>query len=132
MAVKFKSILRGEPGVVGGGIKKYYAIAISSGEHSLIKLSTYISKATTVNKADVLAVLSSLVEFMIIELSDGSIIRLGELGSLRLSIHSEGVENEEDLKASSIKDVSIIFTPGAELRKTLKTLDFEKISEKSE
>lgn len=46
MAVKFKAILRGEPGVVGGGVKKYYAIAVSSGEHSLLKLSTYISKDT--------------------------------------------------------------------------------------
>lgn len=132
MAVKFKAILRGEPGVVGGGVKKYYAIAVSSGEHSLLKLSTYISKATTVNKADVLAVLSSLVEFMIIELSDGAIIRLGELGSLRLSLHSKGMDSKEDVNASCIKDATIVFTPGSELKDTLKTLSFEKINETEE
>ena len=132
MAVKFKAILRGEPGVVGGGVKKYYAIAVSSGEHSLLKLSTYISKATTVNKADVLAVLSSLVEFMIIELSDGAIIRLGELGSLRLSLHSKGMDSKEDVNASCIKKATIVFTPGSELKDTLKTLSFEKINETEE
>jgi len=94
MSVQFKAILRGEPGVEGGGEKKYYALALSSGSHSLLKLSTYICKATTVNKTDVLAVLSSLVEFMAIELADGKIIRLGDLGSLRISIHSRPLKSQ--------------------------------------
>jgi hypothetical protein len=79
MSVQFKAILRGEPGVEGGGEKKYYALALSSGSHSLLKLSTYICKATTVNKTDVLAVLSSLVEFMAIELAVGPIMHIKDL-----------------------------------------------------
>lgn len=35
MAIKFKTIQRGRPGVVGGGEKKYYASANVTGEVSI-------------------------------------------------------------------------------------------------
>lgn len=130
MAILFKSILRGEPGVPGGGVKKYYALTVTSGETSFLKLSKLISKATTVNKADVLAVLSSMVEFMILELEDSQIIRLGEFGSIRVSLHSEGVDTEEEVTSDCIENASIILVPGPEIKKMLKTLEYKKVEGK--
>jgi len=44
MSIKFKSIQRGTPGVVGGGAKKFYASPVVSGETSLDKLSKQVEK----------------------------------------------------------------------------------------
>lgn len=48
MAVKYKVIERSQPGVVGGGDKKYYANATSNGELTLEKLTKRIEKNSTV------------------------------------------------------------------------------------
>lgn len=44
MAVKFNVIERGEPGVVGGGVKKFYASPNMSGEITLAGLTKAIEK----------------------------------------------------------------------------------------
>ncbi|MCG6186995.1 HU family DNA-binding protein [Maribellus maritimus] len=126
MSVKFKVIERGEPGVSGGGQKKYYANAVSSGEMTLTKLTKSIEKVSTVSGADIRAVVYAMVDVMKDALEDGQIVRLGELGSLRISISSKGEDSADDVNAASVKAAKTIFTPGGELRKMLKTLDFEK------
>jgi len=82
----------------------------------------------TVNGADVRAVVYALLEVMILEMADGKIVRLGELGSLRVTISSEGVEKEEDVRASTIRGAKVIFTPGKDLKTMLETLTYEKIA----
>jgi hypothetical protein len=44
MAIKFKVIERGRPGVPGGGEKKFYASAVMAGELSLAELTKAIEK----------------------------------------------------------------------------------------
>jgi len=127
MAVKYKVIERGQPGVAGGGEKKYYANAVTNGELTLEKLTKRIEKNSTVGGADIRAVLYSLVEIMQDGLEEGAIVRLGDLGSLRISISSNGETNEEDITAHSIKSSKCIFTPGKELKKMLKNLEYQKV-----
>jgi len=128
MSIEFSVIQRGEPGVVGGGVKKYYATNQSTGELTLAGLSKRIEQMCTVNGADVRAVVYALLEVMILEMADGKIVRLGELGSLRVTISSEGVEKEEDVRASTIRGAKVIFTPGKDLKTMLETLTYEKIA----
>ncbi len=128
MSIQFSVIQRGEPGVVGGGAKKYYAASQSSGELTLAGLSKRIEQMCTVNGADIRAVVYAMVEVMKLEMADGKIVRLGELGSLRVNISSEGVENEEDVKAGIIRNAKVIFTPGKDLKTMLETLTYEKIA----
>jgi len=128
MSIEFNVIQRGEPGVVGGGVKKYYATNQSTGELTLAGLSKRIEQMSTVNGADVRAVVYALLEVMILEMADGKIVRLGELGSLRVTISSEGVEKEEDVRASTIRGAKVIFTPGKDLKTMLETLTYEKIA----
>jgi hypothetical protein len=61
---------------------------------------------------------------------DGNIIRLGELGSLRLKLRSEGRDNKNDVDVSCIKDVCIVFTPGKRLKEMLKKIEYKKIQER--
>jgi predicted histone-like DNA-binding protein len=128
MSIEFNVIQRGEPGVVGGGVKKYYAANQSSGELSLTGLTKRIEKMCTVNGADIRAVLYAMVDVMKDELANGQIVRLGELGSLRVNISSEGKDKEEDVKASTIRSARVVFSPGKDLKDMLQTLTYEKIA----
>lgn len=126
MPIKYKIIQRVEPGVSGGGNKKYYATNTISGEKTLTDLTKDIEKISTVSGADIRAVLYALVDVMQNSLADGNAVRLGELGSLRVSISSEGKATEKEITAASIKGAKVIFTPGKDLKKMLDTLEFQK------
>ena len=125
--IKFKVIERGQPGVVGGGEKKYYASAKMNGELSLKGLTKSIEKISTVSGADIRAVLYAMVDAMESSLADGNIVRLGELGSLRVSISSNGEETTEDVHASSIKKSKVIFRPGEGIMKMLDDMEYVKV-----
>lgn len=58
----------------------------------------------------------------------GEIVRLGELGSLRVYISSEGSETADEVSASSIKNARVIFTPGKGIRDMLQNLEFVKVA----
>ncbi|MCK0201832.1 HU family DNA-binding protein [Ornithobacterium rhinotracheale] len=126
MSVKFKSIQKAQPGVKGGGEKKYYASPVYQGEKTLKELTQAIEKISTVSGADIRAVLYALVDVMQSSLADGEIVRLGELGSMRVSLSSEGKATEQEVTSSTIKGAKVLFTPGTDLKKMLDTLDFEK------
>lgn len=50
MAINFKVIERGQPGVPGGGEKKFYASAVMAGELSLAELTKAIEKKKLLKK----------------------------------------------------------------------------------
>ncbi len=127
MAIKYKVIERGEPGVAGGGTKKFYASANVTGEKSLAGLTRDIEKISTVSGADIRAVLYALVDTMTGALSEGQIVRLGELGSLRVSISSEGKEKEKEVTPATIKQARVVFTPGKAIKDMLETVTYEKM-----
>ncbi|MBN2614027.1 MAG: hypothetical protein JXB00_20890 [Bacteroidales bacterium] len=126
MPIKFKVIERGQPGVPGGGEKKHYASPIMEGEITLAGLTKAIEKICTVSGADIRAVLYALVDVSIDNLSEGRIIRLGDLGSLRVSLSSEGKATAEEVTANAIKGSSVIFTPGTRIKEMLSNVKFQK------
>lgn len=126
MAVKFSVIEKTQPGIPGGGVKRFYASVKQQGEANIQELTTSIEKISTVSGADTRAVLYALVDVISQELSNGRIVRLGDLGHLRVSLRSEGKDSPQEVTASSIKGARFIFTPGTLLKKTLKTLTFQK------
>lgn len=127
MAIKFKSIERTQPGITGGGEKKFYASANVTGETNLNDLTKRIEKISTVSGADIRAVLYALVDVAVDELADGRVVRLGELGSLRISISSEGVADERDVVPTIIKGTKVIFTPGTSIKQMQNNLTFQKM-----
>ncbi|USL96059.1 HU family DNA-binding protein [Riemerella anatipestifer] len=127
MPIKYKVIQKGQPGVAGGGEKKYYASANVVSEKTLAGLTRDIEKISTVSGADIRAVLYALVDVMQSSLAEGQIIRLGELGSMRVSISSEGKAKEEEVTSAVIKNAKVVFTPGSDLKKMLATLSYEKL-----
>ena len=126
MPLKFKVIQKSQPGVSGGGAKKYYASPVYSGELTLEDMTSRIEKISTVSGADIRAVLYAFSDILPDALSNGFIVRLGEVGSFRQSISSEGKEEESAVTASAIRDSRILFTPGKRLKDALKTAKYEK------
>jgi predicted histone-like DNA-binding protein len=127
MALKFKAIQKAEPGVAGGGKKKYYASVAGRDEQDITKITRAVEKISTVSGADIRAVLYAAADVIPDFLADGDIVRLGDLGSFRLTLSSEGVNTEEEAIASIINGARIIFTPGEKLKEMLNNLDFQKV-----
>ena len=127
MAINFKVVQRGQPGVAGGGEKKFYASPVLDGEMSLNEMTTAIEKICTVSGADIRAVLYALVDVSVDNLANGTIIRLGELGSLRPSLSSEGKATEAEINATSVKYASVLFTPGTRIKAMLAAAKFKKV-----
>ena len=127
MAIQIKAVERPQPGVVGGGVKKYYASPVHDREVSLDGMTKAIEKTSTVNGADIRAVLYAMVEEAVAGLSDGRIIRLGDLGSLRITLSSEGKDTAAEVSAASVKKAGVIFTPGKKLQEMLKSARFTKV-----
>jgi predicted histone-like DNA-binding protein len=126
MAIQIKTVERGQPGVAGGGTKKYYASPVHGKEITLEGLTKAIEKTSTVNGADIRAALYAMVEEAVNGLEDGRIIRLGDLGSLRITLSSEGKNTPEEVTAAAVKKAGVIFTPGAKLQSMLKAAKFTK------
>jgi hypothetical protein len=51
---------------------------------------------------------------------------LGDLGTLRLSFSSEGVDNPDDFHTSMISGVKVVFTPSVALKQAIESVRFEK------
>lgn len=105
---------------------QYYASVVNQDVRDIDKITTTVSSISTVSGADIRAVLYASVEAITGFLSDGDIVRLGDLGTFRLSLSSTGQATADDVSADSINTTRIIFTPGSMLKNMLKTLEFEK------
>jgi len=73
-----------------------------------------------------LAVLESLLKVIPAHLLNGRIVRLGDFGSFRLTVTSEGADTEDHFSKSMIKKVKLNFRPGKQIRNDLKTAEYEK------
>jgi predicted histone-like DNA-binding protein len=125
MPISYNIVERGEPGVAGGGESKFYASAKTTGETNINKLIERIEKISTVSGADIRGVLYALVDVVPEEMAEGNIVRIGDLGSFRVSISSEGHDNEDDVSSNSVTDSRVIFSPGDKFDRMLNNLTFQ-------
>jgi predicted histone-like DNA-binding protein len=106
--------------------EKWYASPVMTGKVSKADLAKEVVNLSSLSRGDVSSVIENLIDVMPKYLLMGKSVNLGELGTLRISFGSEGVENETDFNTSKIKGVKIVFTPGVELKKQLTAIKFEK------
>ena len=106
---------------------KYYAHAQARGEADIKTLSDRIQVMCTVTRADVMAVLVALETTITDCLANGEIVRLGDLGSLQMSLSSDGAVSKEEYTPNMIKKSRILFRPGDTLQAMQKTLRYERV-----
>lgn len=126
MSVKFSVVARQNPSDRSKPAK-YYAQAVVSGEITIKELAKRVSMISTIGYTDTLAVISGLMEIIPSELAEGNTVRLGELGSLYITNRSEGSEKADQVTASNIIGAKVAFRPGAEFKKLVKVLDWQKV-----
>jgi predicted histone-like DNA-binding protein len=122
--MKYKMIERSNPQKRENA--KWYAAPVNAGKITKADLAKEIVNMSSLSRGDVSSVIENLIDILPKYLLMGKSVNLGELGTLRVSFSSEGVENEKDFNTSKIKGVKIVFTPGVELKKELSNMRFEK------
>ena len=96
----------------------YYAHARTKGVLDTKGLIERIRNRGTVGSPDIVAVLITMEDIVTEALCNGEIVRLGELGSLSLSVSSRGCR---------ITKVRAIFKEGRTLRCGMATVHFKKV-----
>jgi predicted histone-like DNA-binding protein len=105
---------------------KWYATPVNEGKVTQQEIAADIVNLSSLSRGDVTNAISSLIDTVPKYLLLNKSVSLGELGTLRISFTSEGVEKPEEFTASKISGVRILFVPSMELRKKLQNLHFEK------
>ena len=88
---------------------------------NLDDIAERISLTCTVTEHDIKAVLSALQEQIVFALRNGNSVRLGDLGSFRLTMQGNPSETREEVSAEKIKRIRVRFTSGSRLRTSLKS-----------
>lgn len=109
---------------------KFYAQAQARGEAGIREMSQRIQQMCTVTRADVLAVLTALEDVIAESLSNGEIVRLGELCSLRVSISSDGTEKKEEFHSGLITKQRVLFNSGKTISNMLATMKYQRVEVK--
>jgi predicted histone-like DNA-binding protein len=105
---------------------KWYATPVNDGRVTENDLKSEIVELSSLSKGDVSNVIESLMDVMPKYLLMGKSINLGQLGTLRISFSSEGVQNPTDFNVSKIKGIHIVFTPSVDLRRSIEGISFER------
>jgi predicted histone-like DNA-binding protein len=105
---------------------KYYGIVKSLDTYSLHQLAERIAAESSLSEADIYATLTAFLKTLPRVLNEGFIVSLGEFGSFRTSISTEGVEVESDFNVANIKKGKIIFAPGPLLKDAISTFKYVK------
>ena len=128
MSVKFSVTPRKDPRDQNSQ-PKYYATVRSNGRVDTHGIARDINKMSTVSSVDTTAVLEAFMNVVPDQLADGKIVELGDFGTFRVSVSSEGAEQPEAVTTRSITDVRILFQPGKRFKKMINSTEFEKIQE---
>ncbi|MDR1221945.1 MAG: hypothetical protein LBL07_03580 [Tannerella sp.] len=126
MALKYKSIQRIQPGVAGGGAKKYYASIVIDGEVTVDDLVKEIEKFSALSEPDIRGVIVALENVIQNKLADSKMIRLEKLGTLYPTLHSTGKDREEDVDSRSIRSIWVNYRPGSRILSTMKDAGVKK------
>ena len=106
---------------------KYYGNVKSSGDINIREMAERIQGSCTVTKADVYAVLVALEDVISESIQNGEIVRLMDIGTLRVGISTKGALKEEDFNEALIKKARILFRPGSVLQNALSNINFTKV-----
>jgi predicted histone-like DNA-binding protein len=125
MAVKFNVSQRKNPRDLTAP-PKYYVTVKSSGRADTNVIARSINSMSTVSSVDTAAVLEAFLNVVPEKLAEGNIVELGDFGTFRVSVSSDGEVNAEDVTARNINDVRVIFTPGKRFAQVLDDVQFQK------
>lgn len=123
---KVKLVQRGNPARPEEG-KKWYGTAVSGRPLPVRQMARFATRNTSTTPLELEGALELFGEYAIAQLLQGHAVKLGYLGTLRLTFKSEGADDIRDYHpARMVREPRILFTPSKELRnRVVKNLTFE-------
>ena len=126
MAINYKVVTKGEPGVVGGGIQKNYASIVFDGEVIVDDLIVEIEKFSALSEPDIRGVIAALENVIQNKLAESKIVRLDRLGTFYPTLSSTGKDKPEEVGPNAIRKVGVNYRPGPRILETMKAKGFKK------
>ncbi len=123
--MKYKVIEKGNPQKPAEP-KKQYASPVNAGKFTIKDFAKEIAGRSSLTKGDIENVLSNFLDELPTFLKLGLSVQLGDFGTLRLTLASEGVPLGEKFDASNIKGSRVVFTPSPELKESLRKIPLEE------
>ena len=102
----------------------YHARAQYDGVTHLDDIAQMVEQISAISTGDVLSVLNTLGKIVAVELANGRIVDLGDLGRIRLSLRAKGVATPEEVRHETIQSTRAIFVPGQAIRHKQQHLSF--------
>ena len=127
--MKIKLIERRKPGTKTGP-GKFYASPVNVGKKTLRDIAHDIAGRSSLTRGDIENVLSNFIDCLPHYLRDGFSVQLGEFGTMRLTLSSEGAATVKAFKTETIKP-RVTFTPGVELKAALRENSYETVKEEN-
>lgn len=113
--------------------KRYYAQLVSNGTVSLEELCESIAEETAMTSADVKSIFDRLPRILRRHLSEGRNVQMGELGSIRPTLGSQGTLTKEEFNAATMmKKPGLMFTPGRLLQEMRGNTTFQRVKDPNE
>ena len=109
---------------------KYYASPVNAGKKTLRDIAHDIAGRSSLTRGDIENVLSNFIDCLPHYLRDGFSVQLGEFGTMRLTLSSEGATTVKAFKTETIKP-RVTFTPGVELKSALRENSYETVKEEN-
>ena len=111
--------------------EKYYANPVNLGKKTLRDIAHDIAGRSSLTRGDIENVLSNFMDCLPHYLRDGFSVQLGEFGTMRLTLSSEGAATEKAFKTETIKP-RVVFTPGRELKSEFSVNSYESVRKTEE
>lgn len=104
---------------------KWYAAPVNEGRVTQREIASDIVELSSLSRGDISNVIESLITIVPRYLMLGRSVNLGDLGTLRISFGSEGVDQKEQFVPSMIKGVKVVFTPSVQLKDAIQKIRLE-------
>jgi predicted histone-like DNA-binding protein len=127
MAINYKIREKTEPGVAGGGAKKFYATMATNGEATIDDIVKQIEMSSTFSEPDIRGTIYALENAIQDFLANSKIVRLETLGSLYPTLSSKGENSADEVDSGSIKKVGVYYRPGKRILETINNTKFHKV-----
>jgi predicted histone-like DNA-binding protein len=127
MSIDYKVVEKAQPGILGGGEKKFYAQIVYGKEVTVEEIVKEVEKFSALSEPDIRGVIYAVENVIQDKLAQGRIVRLEKLGSLYPAISSQGKVVAKDVTASSIKKTKANYLPGKRILAALREAGFTKI-----
>jgi predicted histone-like DNA-binding protein len=126
MTVKFTTVERPNPQDLTAP-RKHYPQIQHSGKVTVQQLAERAAEMSTLSSADIAAAIEAFLTIVPQELANGNIVSLGDFGSFRLRLRSEGAGTAEEVTARNILKTLTSFFPGKRFKQVLDTIDYDKV-----